>query len=365
MATYDNNLRIKEIATGAEAGTWGASTNTNLELIGQALGYSTQNCFSSDADATTTIADGSTDPARAMYFKVTSSATLTATRVLNFAPATVSRVMFIENATTGGQSISISQGSGTNVGIGNGKVKALYLDGGGASANVEEVLDNVALTNLTLDLGTTVSAILDEDDMSSDSDTALATQQSIKAYVDSVIGSPTTDLVPDVDDSLDLGSASKRWQDLYLSGGVYIGGTSSANFIDDYEEGTFTISSVLGPFSGSGGGLSSSVGTYVQTGNMVMGSLLVTYASSVTFANVDDAVLLNKIPFWPTTQQVIAMANHSSSTFGGLVGLSGLDIGPSNNLPGYATVYGPFEYGFTGLGPYNGVQFNFYFYINQ
>ena len=80
MATYVNDLRLKEIATGDEAGTWGTSTNTNLELIGEALGYGTQDCFSSDADATTTVADGTTDPARAMYFKVTSSATLTATR---------------------------------------------------------------------------------------------------------------------------------------------------------------------------------------------------------------------------------------------------------------------------------------------
>ena len=82
MATYVNDLRLKEISTGDESGTWGTSTNTNLELIGEALGYNTQDCFSSDADATTTVADGVSDPARAMYFKVTSSATLTATRTL-------------------------------------------------------------------------------------------------------------------------------------------------------------------------------------------------------------------------------------------------------------------------------------------
>ena len=36
MATYVNDLRLKEIATGDESGTWGTSTNTNLELIGEA-----------------------------------------------------------------------------------------------------------------------------------------------------------------------------------------------------------------------------------------------------------------------------------------------------------------------------------------
>jgi hypothetical protein len=45
MATYVNYLRLKEIATGDEAGTWGTSTNTNLELIGEALGYGTQKLF--------------------------------------------------------------------------------------------------------------------------------------------------------------------------------------------------------------------------------------------------------------------------------------------------------------------------------
>ena len=62
MATYVNNLRLKEITTGDESGTWGTSTNTNLELIGEALGYNTQAAFGSDADATTTVADGATDP---------------------------------------------------------------------------------------------------------------------------------------------------------------------------------------------------------------------------------------------------------------------------------------------------------------
>ena len=136
MATYVNDLRLKEITTGDESGTWGTSTNTNLELIGEALSYGTQDCFSSDANATTTVADGATDPARAMYFKVTSSATLSATRTLTIAPDSVSRVMFIENATTGSQSIAISQGSGANVTIATGKTKVVYLDGAGGGAAV-------------------------------------------------------------------------------------------------------------------------------------------------------------------------------------------------------------------------------------
>ena len=43
-----------------------------------------------------------------------------------------------------------------------------------------------------------------------------------------------------VTDTVDLGSTTDRWQDLYLSGSVYLGGTTSANALDDYEEGTWT-----------------------------------------------------------------------------------------------------------------------------
>ena len=64
------------------------------------------------------------------YEKLVTIATLT------IAPDSVSRVMFIENATTGSQSIAISQGSGANVTIATGKTKVVYLDGAGGGAAV-------------------------------------------------------------------------------------------------------------------------------------------------------------------------------------------------------------------------------------
>ena len=146
MATYVNDLRLKEIATGDESGTWGTSTNTNLELIAEAFSYGTEASFGSDADATTTIADGATDPARSLYFKVTSGVSLTATRTLTIAPNTVSKVFIIENATSGSQSINISQGSGANVTVPNGGVKIIYTDGAGAGAAVVDALTDLSVS---------------------------------------------------------------------------------------------------------------------------------------------------------------------------------------------------------------------------
>ena len=143
MATYVNDLRLKEIATGDESGTWGTSTNTNLSLIGEAVSYATQESFSSDADVTTTVADGAADPARAFYFKVTSSGSLSATRVLTIAPNTMSRVQIIENATSGSQIITIKQGTGATVNIPNGETRMVYMDGAGSGAAVVDALADI------------------------------------------------------------------------------------------------------------------------------------------------------------------------------------------------------------------------------
>lgn len=148
MPTYVNDLRLTELNTGEGSGTWGTTTNTNLELIGESLGYGTEASFSSDANATTTVADGATDPARSMYFKVTSGASLTATRELTIAPNTLSRVMYIENATTGSQSITIKQGSGGTVTIANGNAAIVYLDGAGAGAAVIDANTSLAATKI-------------------------------------------------------------------------------------------------------------------------------------------------------------------------------------------------------------------------
>ncbi len=135
MATYVNNLRLKEITTGDEDGTWGTSTNANLELITDALGYGTKQ-FAADTNETFTMPDATADGVRALYLKFTSAVSLTGTRTATLAPNTVSKVWMVENATTGGQSITIKQGSGAEVTIATGEKTWLYTDGAGAGAAV-------------------------------------------------------------------------------------------------------------------------------------------------------------------------------------------------------------------------------------
>ena len=126
-STYVNDLRLNELATGDGSGTWGNTTNTNLELIANAFGHGTE-AITTNADThTSTVADGAADQARAFFIKYTG--TLDSACTITIGPNTLKRVHFIENGTSGSQNIIISQGSGANITIPPGDTKAVYLNG--------------------------------------------------------------------------------------------------------------------------------------------------------------------------------------------------------------------------------------------
>jgi len=152
-ATYVNNLRVAEPADGDS--DWGSTTNTSLELIGEALGYGTEGITTNADTHASTVADGSSDQARAIYLKYTG--TLDSACTITIGPNTMKRFQIIENATSGSQSIIISQGSGANVTIGTGAVKAVYLDGAGSGAAVFDALVDLDLTGTTTAAAVTAS----------------------------------------------------------------------------------------------------------------------------------------------------------------------------------------------------------------
>jgi hypothetical protein len=88
-----------------------------------------------------------------------------------------------------------------------------------------------------------------------------------------------------INNAIDLGTASYNYKDLYLSGGVYLGGTGSANKLDDYESGDVDISNLT--FTNSGSAVANSLYDtlqYVKIGDQVSltGNL---YFDSVTSQN--------------------------------------------------------------------------------
>jgi len=154
-STYVNDLRLNEMATGDESGNWGNVTNTNLELVAEAFGFGTE-AITTNADThTTTIADGATDPGRAIFIKYTG--TLDSACTITIAPNTINRLHFIENGTSGSQNIIISQGSGANVTIPPGDVKVVYIDGAGSGAAVVDAFASLSTVDLKVQDDLTVT----------------------------------------------------------------------------------------------------------------------------------------------------------------------------------------------------------------
>ena len=165
-STFVNNLRLEEMATGEQSGNWGTKTNTNLELIGEALGFGTEGITTNADTHTTTVADATSDAGRAMFIKYTG--TLDSACTITIAPNTMKRVHIIENGTSGSQNIIISQGSGANVTIAPGTVKVVYLDGAGSGAAVVDAFAHLAAVDLTVD-----DDVIVGDDVSLSSDGAV------------------------------------------------------------------------------------------------------------------------------------------------------------------------------------------------
>jgi hypothetical protein len=168
MATFVNDLRLTELATGEGSGSWGTTTNTNLELIAESFSFGTE-AITTNADThTTTIADGSTDPGRSLFLKYTG--TLDSACTITIGPNTVSKLWFIENATSGSQSIIVSQGSGANITIPNGQTKAIYSDGAGSGAAMVDAFQDLSIPDLFIDDDLTIG-----DDLVFSSDSAVIT----------------------------------------------------------------------------------------------------------------------------------------------------------------------------------------------
>ena len=97
---------------------------------------------------------------------------------------------------------------------------------------------------------------------------------------------------PLTDNTRDIGNSTERWKDLYLSGGAYIGGTGSANHLDDYEEGTYTP--VLAA-TGCTFSYSVQLGSYVKIGNLVYLQFNITLSNRT--GNLTNTVFIDNIPF--------------------------------------------------------------------
>ena len=149
---------------------------------------------------------------------------------------------------TGSETLTIAGGTGIDS-VGSSNSLTLNIDSTvatltGTQTSTNKTLTSPTLTSAVLNTAVSGSAVLDEDNMASDSATKVATQQSIKAYVDDSIDTDM-DLVFNADSGHSGNTIVMDSESLTLTGGTGIDTSGSSNTV------TFAIDSTVATLTGS------------------------------------------------------------------------------------------------------------------
>jgi len=128
----------------------------------------------------------------------------------------------------------------------------------------------------------------------------------------------------------DLGTSDSRFKDLYLSGGVYLGGTGSANKLDDYESGTWTPVFRGGTSAGSYT-YGEQQGHYIKIGDQVTAWCNLTNIATTTAGS--GIIQISGLPFaanWMSNFNGDAVGSFSVNGFTGLDGDYIMVVVPDN-----------------------------------
>jgi hypothetical protein len=125
---------IELIGDGEQSGSWGNTTNNNLEIINRLVSEAGTIALAGTTH-TLSIADGTLSDGQ--YAVLVFGGSPSGTNTVTISPNDAKRVFIVSNAS--GQTIILTQGSGGNVTIANGDKAVVYSDGAGAVAAVVDV----------------------------------------------------------------------------------------------------------------------------------------------------------------------------------------------------------------------------------
>jgi len=157
-STYTNNSGIEKPGSGEQAGTWGATSNNNFDIIDRALNGVGVITLSGTSHTLTTT-DGTLSDGQ--YKVLILAGTPSGTNTVTISPNDQDKIYFVRNTTA--QSVAFTQGSGGNATVPSGETKIIYADGAGAGAAVSDFTGALSITGnvnaTTLDInGTQVTA---------------------------------------------------------------------------------------------------------------------------------------------------------------------------------------------------------------
>ena len=158
-SSYTTSFGIEKIGSGEQSGAWGTTTNHNLDILDRVASYKAV-AITTNADThTLTVREaspgsGTENLQDGMYRVIKFTGALDSNCTVTVAPNTTAAFFIIINATTdsgssGPYSVILTQGSGANITVENGKSAVVYMDGAGSGAAVIDALSNLQLATLT------------------------------------------------------------------------------------------------------------------------------------------------------------------------------------------------------------------------
>ena len=283
-STFTSNGGIEKIGLGEQAGTWGTTTNTNLDIIDRLInGVGTITL--SGTTHTLTTSDGSLSDG--MFKVLVLAGSPSGTNTITISPNNADKLYFVKNGTS--QTATFTQGSGGNVSIAAGKGAIIFADGAGSTAAVTDLTalfstsqaidginigantpGTVAFTALTVD-----NVVVNGANIGHTDDTDLITLANGSATVAGQL-TATGDLATSgtVIPSGDTASGDNAAIGFTSSEGIIITGQGSTNDVTIKNDADTTVIAI--PTGGTG---DSFAGT-ITTPSIVLGSTTITSTAS-------------------------------------------------------------------------------------
>ena len=157
-STYTSNLGVEKIGAGEQAGTWGNTTNNNLDIIDRAVNGVGAITLSGTTHTLTT-SDGTLSEGGNKVLVLGGSPS--GTNTITISPNDQDKMYFVHN--NSGQNVIFTQGSGGNVQIADQSKSLIFADGAGSGAKVTDLLDGISIAGTKLGSTATELNIVDGD----------------------------------------------------------------------------------------------------------------------------------------------------------------------------------------------------------
>jgi len=159
-SSYSSDLKLELMATGENAGTWGDKTNTNLNLIQQAVAGFEQVTLSSGGTLALVMSDATLSNARNMVIKF-ATASIAASTICTIPDSIEKFYIFDATGLTNPTNLTIKTASGSGFTLDQAKIYAAYSDG----TNLKEIsLDTLGGTVAAANISGTIATSQIADD---------------------------------------------------------------------------------------------------------------------------------------------------------------------------------------------------------